>query len=324
MFWFYFFIFFISFLLLHYSCNLLIKSLIKIGENLRWREFIVAFFIIAFASSLPNLFVGLFSAFHKIPQLSFGDIVGGNIIDLTLVVAVAALISKGLPAESRLIQSSSIFTIYIAFLPLILALDGKLGRGDGLFLIFSFFLYLGWLFSKKERFSKIYENNEEEGKKIFSFVEKFKNFFFSLGKLLLALFFLLIASEGIVRSINFLNQYLHFPLPLIGIFIVGLGNSIPEFYFSIISAKKKENWLILGTLMGSVIVPSTLVLGIVVLLCPFEISDFSPFVIARFFLILSALFFLFFIRTGKKITAREGIALLTLYLLFVISEAMTK
>ncbi len=323
MFWVYLFIFFISFFFLHYSCNLLIRSLIKIGKFLKWREFVLAFFIIAIASSLPNLFVGVSSIIHKIPELSFGDIVGGNIIDLTLVVAIVVLIGNGLPAESRLIQSSAIFTAYIAILPLILAFDGKLGRGDGLFLLFSFFLYIIWLFAKKERFTKIYEEEKKE-EKIPSFLKNFKGFFLDIGKLFLALFFLLIASEGIVRSINFFREIFHLSLPLLGILVVGLGNSLPELYFGIVSAKKKQNWLILGTLMGSVIVAATLVLGIVAFLCPFEVADFSPFVIARFFLIISALFFFFFIRTGKKITSKEAIILLIIYLFFVISEILAR
>jgi len=78
--------------------------------------------------------------------------------------------------------------------------------------------------------------------------------------------------------------------------------------------------MILGDLMGSVIVPSTLVLGMVALIFPIKIVDFSPFAIARVFLILSALFFLICVRSDSKISKREAIVLLSLYILFVISE----
>jgi len=76
--------------------------------------------------------------------------------------------------------------------------------------------------------------------------------------------------------------------------------------------------------MGSVISCATLVLGIVVLISPIEIADFSPFAIARFFLIIAAIFFLFFVKTDRKITAKEAFFLLSLYLVFIVVEVLAR
>jgi cation:H+ antiporter len=304
---------------------------VRIAKFLGWREFVVAFFIMAFAATLPNLFVGLNSAFHKIPQLSFGEIVGGNVIDLTLAVALAVLISKtSLLTQSRLIQNSALFTALIAILPLLLILDGILSRGDGLILIFTFFIYIFWLFSKEERFKKIYEEKitkEISKEKNFpkeGILIRFKTFLKDFGWLILSLFFLLIATQGIIKSALFFAQSLNLSLTIIGLLIVSLGNSLPEIYFTIISAKRGENWLILGDLMGSVIVPATLVLGVVALICPIKILDFPAFAIGRFFLIISAMFFLLFIKTGKKVTKKEALILLLIYITFLLVEILTR
>jgi len=285
---------------------------------LGWREFVIAFFVMAFAGTIPNLFVGISSAFHKIPQLSFGDVVGGNVVDLTLAVALAALIAKGLPAESRTVQTTSVFTIVVAILPLLLILDGTLGRGDGMILILAFAFYMSWLFSKKERFTMIYEANK------IPIVKEFKIFIKDLGKAILGVMLLLLAAEGIVRSASFFAESLNLSLAFIGILIVGLGNALPETYFAIASARRGEAWMILGDLMGAVIFPATLVLGVVALICPIKIPDFSPVVIARFFLIISAMFFLLFIRTGRKITKKEALFLLGIYIAFLLVEIFTK
>jgi cation:H+ antiporter len=302
---------------LYFAGEWLVKSLMRIARFLGWREFVVAFFIMAFATSMPNLFVGISSTLHKIPQLSFADVVGANVVDLTLAIALATLIAKGLPAESRLIQNSAIFTISIAILPLLLILDGTLGRGDGIILILVFLFYIAWLFSKEERFKKVYDG-EVSG------VREFKTFFKDLGMAIFGVLILLVSAEGIVRSAAFFAESLRVPLAFIGILIVGLGTSLPEIYFSAVSARKKENWLILGNLMGSVIIVTTLVLGIVSFISPIKIIDFSPFVIARFFLIVSALFFFFFVRTGQKITKKEALFLLGIYITFVLVEILTK
>ncbi len=316
--WFYILIFLGSCGLLFLSGRWLVEALMRIARFLGWREFVVAFFVMAFAGSVPNLFVGISSALHKIPQLSFGDIIGGNLIDLTLAVALAALIAKGLSAESKMVQTSSIFTIVVAIQPLLLILDGTLGRVDAIILILTFFVYIFWLFSKKERFTKTYEEDQTP------IVKKFKVFIKDLGKVILGISLLLLAAEGMVRSASFFAESLNLSIALIGILIVGLGNALPEIYFAIASARKGRTWMILGNLMGSIIVPATLVLGIVALICPIKVPDFSPFAIGRFFLIISAIFFLFFVRTGRKITKKEALFLLGIYITFVLVEILTK
>ncbi len=313
MLWSYTFIFLISCLFLAFSSRWLVDALSKIAKFLGWKEFVVAFFLMAFGVSVPNFFVGIISALNKIPELSFGDVVGGNIVDLSLIVGLAALISRrGLSAQSRTVQGSSIFTIGIAILPLILISDGVLSRADGFLLFLAFLVYISWLFSKRERFTKVYDGIVEP--------MSFKFFFKNLIRFLISIIFLLLAAQGIVKSATFFASYLNLPIGLIGILVVGLGNSLPEGFFSIQAARKGQDWLVLGDLMGGVVITATLVLGIVALICPIRISNFSPFIIARIFLVISALFFLIVIRTGQKITKKEGIFLLLIYVLFLISE----
>jgi len=313
MFWFYIFIFLISCLFLTFSSRWLVDALSKIAKFLGWKEFVVAFFLMAFGVSVPNFFVGIISALNKIPELSFGDVLGGNIVDLSLVVGIAALISRrGLSASSRTVQGSSIFTIGIAVLPLILISDRVLSRADGLLLFLAFFAYISWLFSKRERFKKVYDGIVEPMSSKF--------FFKNLIRFSISVIFLLISAQGIVKSATFFSSYLNLPIGLIGILVVGLGNSLPEGFFSIQAARKGQDWLALGDLMGGVVMTATLVLGIVALICPIRISNFSPFIIARIFLVISALFFLIVVRTDQKITKKEGLFLLLIYVLFLISE----
>jgi len=314
---FYVLIFLACCVLLYFSGEWVIGGLMRMARFLGWREFVVAFFVMAFAASLPNLFIGITSALHKIPQLSFGDVAGNNLVALTIAIALAVLISKKeLPAESRTVQTTSIFTIIAALLPLLLILDGKLSRIDGILLIAFFIFYLFWLFSKRERFTKIYDTHK------IPIIKEFKLFLKDLGKLILGIMLLIIAAQGIVASAQFFAKSFDIALVLIGVLITGLGSALPEIYFAVASAKRGETWMILGDLMGAVIVPATLVLGIVALIHPIEISDFSPLAIARFFLIISALFFLFFVRTDRKITKKEALFLLSIYLIFVLVEIL--
>jgi len=72
--------------------------------------------------------------------------------------------------------------------------------------------------------------------------------------------------------------------------------------------------------MGGVITCATLVLGTVVLIHPLQIVDFSPYILGRIFLIIATLSFLIFLRTGKKLSRKEGLFLLAIYIAFLLSE----
>jgi len=313
MIWFYVLIFIISCFLLIFSGRWLVNSLTRIARFLGWKEFVVAFFTIALGASLPNLFVGIISALNKIPQLSLGDVIGANIFDLTITVALAAFISRqGISAPSRTVQGSSIFTIGSAILPLILILDGNLSRIDGFLLILTFAFYVLWLFRKEERFKKVYDGVPE--------IKGWKYFLEDIGLLILSIILLILGAEGIVKSSSFFATTLGLPLIFIGIFIVGIGDCLPETFFAIRAARHGQDWMILGNLMGSVMITATLVLGTVAIICPIEFFDFSILAIGRIFLVLSALFFLIFLRTGRKITRKEAIFLILIYILFVLIQ----
>ena len=319
MLWLYIVIFLICCALLYFSGNWVVGGLMRMARFLGWKEFVVAFFVMALAASLPNLFLGITSALRGVPELSFGDVAGNNLVALTLAIALAVLIGrKELPAESRTVQTTSIFTIIAAILPLILILDGNLSRIDGMLLIALFGSYIAWLFSKKERFTKIYDTHK------IPILKEFKVFLADLGRVILGIILLLAAAQGIVASAQFFAIGFNLSLILIGVLITGLGNALPEVYFGIISARKGETWMILGNLMGAVIIPATLVLGIVALIHPISGVDFSPFAIARIFLIISAIFFFFFVRTDRVITKKEAFFLLGIYIAFVLVEILTR
>jgi cation:H+ antiporter len=311
-------IFISSVALLFFSGSKLVRALMRIGRFLGWREFVVAFFIMAIAGTVPNLFVGINSALKGIPELSFGEIMGGNVLDLTLAVGLAVIIGKGsLSAGSRMVQSSAVFTVGIALLPILLILDGRLGRIDGGVLLLAFAFYTYWLFSKEERFKQLYDGQEEKRP-----IKKFSTFLKDLWRVVLFLALLLLASEGIVASAQNFSAFLGIGISTVGILIVGVGNALPETYFAVASARRGQGWMILGDLMGSVIACTTLVLGVVALIQPFVIENFSPFATARMFLIISALFFWFSVKTNHEISKKEGLMLILIYIIFVVLETI--
>lgn len=309
-------IFLASSALFYIAGRFIVKGLVRIAKVLGWREFVIAFVVMASAASLPNFIVGISAGLRHIPQLSFGDITGNNLVDLTLAIAIAAIFAQGgIVAESRMVLKSSWFVMVAAILPLLLSLDRNLSRLDGLILIALFVLYVVWLFSKKEQFQKKYKGKDRKVS-----LGDLGRFVKDIFMILLGIVLFIIAAQGIVVSAQFFAKTLNISLLLIGILITGLGSALPEIYFAAIAAKSKENWLVLGDLMGAIIIPPTMVLGLVALFFPIHISDLSSLALARAFLIITALMFPILIRSGKKISKKEAVFLLFIYIIFLISE----
>lgn len=302
-----------SAILLYISGELLVRGLVRLSRHFRVTEFFVAFFVMAFAATLPNVFVGVTSALQGIPELSFGDIMGNNVIALTLAVALGVLFSpkKELPLENHTIQDTTFLTSISAILPLILISDGMISRSDGMVLLLFFFAYVYWMFTKRERFTRVFGETHAR----LTGLQVMKQ----IMRLLFGIALLSIAAQGIVYGATTIAEGLGVSLLLVGMIVVSFGGALPEVYFTVISAKRDETGLIIGNLMGSVIIPATLVLGLVAVIHPIQNNLLAFSTTARIFLILVALFFLYVSQTKNVITKREGVILLVGYLLFVLS-----
>lgn len=305
----------ISSVLLYVAGELLVSGALRLAKYLRVTEFVVAFFVMAFAATLPNLFVGITSALQGIPELSFGDIMGNNIIALTVAAGLGIFFSpkKELPFENQAIQDTTFFTAVAAILPIILISDNILSRSDGLVLVLFFAGYVYWLLAKNSRFTKVYDTEN------LTPPELKKDVFKDLVKIVAGITLMAMSAQGIVVGASGLAEILHLPLVLVGILILGLGGALPEVYFTILSARRGDTSMILGNLMGAVIIPVTLVLGIVAMIEPVHNDRLDFPIMARVFLVIVALYFLYISQARSVVTKRDGVILIVCYLLFITS-----
>ncbi|MDD4803882.1 MAG: hypothetical protein PHN69_01795 [Candidatus Pacebacteria bacterium] len=316
-------VFIASCILLYFSGEMVVSNLVRLSKYLGVKEFIIAFFVMAFASSLPNIILGIKSAIDGVPELSLGDIFGNNLVTLTLALSLGVLISKNkeIPIESRTIKSTLKFAVVSTLLPLLLLIDGTLSRVDGVLMILFFVFYVFWIFSKKERFTKVYTGETYVGDQ---YVKEFGNTLKSLVFIILGIGLIFIAAQGIVFSAKFFAIASGISIIVIGLLITGLGNALPEIYFSITSARKDEKFIILGSLMGSVIFTTSLVLGIVCFIEPIKLLNTKIFFINRIFILITILLFYLFSKTSNKIVKREAYVLFLLYFLFILSVFIFK
>lgn len=289
------------------SADFAIKYSSRIAKILLFPEFIVSFFIVAIISTLPESTISIISALKGNPELGFGTLIGSNVADLTLVFGIVALFSlRGIKIESKILRNN-LFYLILLFFPLILGIDGKFSRIDGLILVLIGLLFFYKLYLDSKRFRKKFNHTPKD------------SFFKSLIFLIISLAILITSAFFTVKfAVNFAND-LHLPSVLIGITIIAIGTCLPELIFSIKAVKRNHDELALGDLLGTVITDATIILGAVALISPFSYNITNIYVLGVS-MFLAGIFVIIFMKTDRLLNKTEGIILILLYILFLIVE----
>jgi len=286
------------------SADFAIHYSTRLAESFKLSKYVVGFLIVAVISILPETFISVTSAIEGIPSFGLGTLFGSNVADLTLVFAIVVLFAgRSLKIETKIIKNRYLH-IGIMFIPILLGLNGYYSRWEGIFLIIiglAFYYYI----------------LKNDGYDIDVPREKFR--ITDLLFLLVSMGFLLLGSHLTVKfGVNFANA-LHVNPVLIGMFVVGLGTTLPELLFSIRAAKRNHDGLALGDILGTVIADATIVVGIVALISPFAFNSRIVYITGMF--MLSGIILLFhLIKTGRVLTKKEALLLILFYLLFVSAE----
>lgn len=290
--------------------TLLVRGIIKLAIFLQLNEFIAAFIIMSLGTSLPELFVGISSALAGKPGFALGNIIGSNIVDLTLVAGIAVVLARGIKIESAVLRKDVYGMVVIAALPMVLMYIGhELSRFDALILLGAYAIYFyKMVTSGHAQFHRKLKDHVTPWMGLGAFV------LFVLSGVLL--FF---AARMVVQYGTQLAVDLALPPILVGLFFVALGTSLPELTFSVRAAMTRHAPLALGDLVGAVVVNSTIVLAVTALITPI-VNSFFIFMTSAMFMIAITFLFATFIASGNKLSWREGISLIIFYVLFVIIE----
>ncbi len=310
-------LFLISVLVLVKSGSVAVQKLVAISRYLRISEYVLAFVLMALATSLPEFFVGINSALAKAPVLSLGNIIGSNIVNLSLVLGVVVIFAKGIRIKSKIAKRDAWIVFFISILPLLLLIDKKLSQADGIILLLVFVWYLRHILKDKEAFRKRMDHMVRT-------IEEFWKFSKNLLIFILAIAILLISSWGIVKTATLIAQGFELPLILIGLILVAIGTSLPELVFGIKAVITKHEGMNLGNLIGSTVMNSTFILGITAIIYPIKIENFNLILTAGLFMVFVIFIANFFIATREKISWKEGIILVGLYAVFLVLEFLLK
>nr|WP_299342664.1 calcium/sodium antiporter [Allomuricauda sp.] len=289
--------------------NWLLKSAVALSLRLAIPKIVIGMTVVSFATSAPELIVSIKAALDGFPDLSLGNVVGSNIANLGLVLAITVLLGSMEVRKSFyttdwpvMMVASLLFMGFIYF-------DGVLERYEGGVMVAFLFLFLVYLL----RFQKAAVVDEMPEDDIPLPMYKTVLFLGIGGTALWGGSELLIdGAVGMASAFGVSDR-------VIGITVVSVGTSIPELAASVIAVLKKEKAISLGNLIGSNIFNLLAVLGITSLITPIQVVDQGLlsndifWMLGISFLILPLVFF----PKGLRLGWRDGIVLLVYYSIFI-------
>ncbi|GMN10766.1 calcium/sodium antiporter [Croceitalea sp. MTPC9] len=289
--------------------NWLLKSAVALSLRLDIPKIVIGMTVVSLATSAPELIVSIKAALDGFPDLALGNVVGSNIANLGLVLAVTVLLGSIDVRKSFyttdwpvMMVASILFVGFIYF-------DGTLQQYEGIIMVVLLFAFLVYIL----RFQKtaVVDELPEDDKPL----PLYKTVLF-LGIGGVALWggseFLIDGAVGLASKFGVSDR-------VIGVTVVSVGTSIPELAASIIAVIKKEKAISLGNLIGSNIFNLLAVLGITSIITPINVVDQGLltndifWMLGISFLILP----LVFLPKGLRLGWRDGLVLIAVYIAFI-------
>ena len=294
-------------LLLVFSGKYLVQSGVSIARTFNIPTIIIGITIIAFGTSAPELIVSVKAALSGNPEIAFGNVIGSNISNIGLVLALTALLIP-IPVGKTSWKLDWPVMMIASVLLYLFTLNNILGFWESFVLFAGLVVYL--LYS-------VYSSKQDEPDDEIAKVPQYK--------LWLAVLIVVLSSAGLAYGADLLvNSAVNIATDLgvskrvISITIVAFGTSLPELTASIIAAFKKQTDISIGNIIGSNIFNIMTVLGITGMVHPIEIDHiaFSFDIIWMMFVAVLLFLFIFPFKT-IYLNRVEGALLLLSYLLYL-------
>lgn len=308
----------IGFVLLIKGADFFVDGSSSVAKILKVPTIIIGLTVVAFGTSMPELSVSVTAALRGSNGLAVSNVLGSNIFNLLVVLGCCALV-KPVAAKWSLLKKEFPFSILITIILLLVdsdfsimkVIDGNkgvvLGRWAGLLFLILFVLYIYATVKSALRSRAEAKDMEEEEYRTMSPLK-------SGIYIVIGLIGIVWGGNLVVDSASNIALTFGWSQTFIGLTIVALGTSLPELVTSVVAARKGENDLAVGNVVGSNIFNILLILGVSSFITPITLDvtavyDTIILIIASIVVYVSAI-------SKREIQRKEGILFLVCYFAF--------
>ena len=303
----------VGFALLIKGADIFVDGASSTAQNFKVSKMLIGLTIIAFGTSAPEFAVSMSALASGSTDMVFGNVVGSCILNSLLILGVAAVI-RPVKVKDNTVKKELPLCLLFSTALVVLFLDVQLAegvtnsitRGDGLIILLFFCVFLYYLISLTKQKKEL---NEDEK-------PRFK-LWKSLLFVLIGLGGIILGSDLVVNNASDIAKTIGLSERVIALTVIAFGTSLPELVTTIVSAKKGEQDLLIGNIIGSNIFNICVVLGIPVVVFG-TISPTSFQMLDLILLILSSFMLWLFAETKKTITRWQGITMLLVFAIYYV------
>ncbi len=301
-------IFLVSLAVLIWGADVLIAQSERIAKHFGLSEYFIGATLIALGTSLPEMAASVTASLSGHPTISLSNIIGSNILNITLVLGLVFLIARNINPHRDFFAKDSSWALFPVFIFILMILDGVLSRFDGVLLIGLMGAYLIFLIRNgREMLAEEVEENVEDSAP-FTWMR-------TLGRLLVGFVTVFVGADYLVESASELARVFGVSEWIIGVLMIAMGTSMPELVVSIVAARKGKADMAIGNIIGSNMANISVALGAAALARPLTL-DPTQYLFDITTMLVTTLM-LVFLSANKLYTQAAGISLLIVFGVFL-------
>lgn len=297
------------------GADFLVDGSSLLAEKFGVSKLVVGLTIVAFGTSLPELFINIFASINHQSEIVLGNIIGSNISNIALILALTTIIIGSIKIKQSTIWREIPYSIFATLLLMILSIkcissDNIISLTDGIILLLFLGLFLYYVFNLIKNF--------KANSKVINTEKKNNDSNFKLSLMILGgLIALFIGSKWTVNGTVIIAQYFGISEFVISATIIAIGTSLPELVTTVTATRKGSFDMAVGNLVGSNIFNILFIIGVSAIISNVIVPTYI--IIDMIFLLFVTSLMFIFMFTGKKhhIDRTEGIILLALYVLYI-------
>ena len=299
--------------LLFLGGELLVRGSVALALKMRISTLVVGMTVVSFATSAPELFVSLQAVLNGSNDIAFGNVIGSNIANITLVLGVTALIFRVQISEQTITLNYPVLLLASLLFGGVMYFFNGIPQEVGFLFIFLLVVF-AWTLIRKSRKDNL-KSDEDELLEEASHDPLYK----SIAYLVVGVFLLKFGADYLVDGTIAIAKKFEISERVIAVTVVAIGTSIPELATSIVAALKKEDNLAIGNLIGSNIFNILAVLGVVASVKEISIIDTAILSFDYVYMIIITFILGLFIYAFSKreISRTEGALLLLVYISYL-------
>jgi len=310
----------IGLVLLVKGADYFVEGSSSIAKRFNIPSMVIGLTLVAFGTSSPELAVSVSGSLNQANGIVFGNVVGSNIVNVLFILGISAFITP-ISIKSKTIFKEMPFAILTTIALMLMVMDGLINgdpisvisRSEGWILLLFFAIYP---YSMVEISIMGKEDSEEE----ILVLPIPKSIIFTIGGLVAIVF----GADLVVNGASEIAALFGLSETLIGLTIVAIGTSLPELITSVVAAKKGENDIAVGNIVGSCIFNVLFVMGVSGVIYPVDIA--IEYYADLWILLAAMLVVVPMMYTSKRISRWEGVLMMlgyVAYTVFIITRAVS-